>query len=402
VYGAPAGSGGLGLQAATALTALAGRGVTVHAFGPGRLSDWPLQVGEPPLVWHRSPKSLTYRALRYSWWRWYQGHYQLLRDRSLGRWAKRVIERLSPECCYVFTQVGLETLKWARKNEIPTVLDNPTGHIRHYGEVFARETREWSGSKHLGHPTNAMIERVEEEYYLADRIRVSSEWAKRSLISYGVQAKKIQVVPQPLNLSRFRPGPTRVCGTGPLQVCYVGSLNLAKGFQYLTRAIKRLAPDAVDLEIVGATGTRIARQVFQKERQGINVTAVPGDPLVAYQRAEIFVLPSLHDGFGFVVGEAMACGLPVIVTESCGASGWVRNGTTGWIVPPGRDDALAGALIEALHRRAQLNAMGQLARADVEKLGNLECLGQLREWVYSNQFGPEELNVETNGSVNVI
>src|ERR1700686_3668908 len=100
-YGAPAGSGGLGLQAATALTALAGRGVTVHAFGPGRLSDWPLQVGEPPLVWHRSPKSLTYRALRYSWWRWYQGHYQLLRDRSLGRWAKRVIERLSPECCYV-------------------------------------------------------------------------------------------------------------------------------------------------------------------------------------------------------------------------------------------------------------------------------------------------------------
>jgi glycosyltransferase involved in cell wall biosynthesis len=310
----------------------------------------------------------------------------------------RQIERLRPDSCYVFTQVALETLRWARENQIPTVLDNPIGHIKHYGEVFARETRECSGSKHLGHPTQAMIARVEEEYELADRIRVSSEWAKGSLISYGVSNKKIQVVPQPLNLIRFRPSPTGVCRTGPLQVLYVGSLNLAKGFQYLTRAIRRLGAHKVDLEIVGATGTRAARRVFQNERRGINVTAAPGDPLLAYQRAEIFVLPSLHDGFGFVVGEAMACGLPVIVTENCGASSWIRNGKTGWIIPPGRDDALADAMTEALSRRAELNVMGKLARADVEKLGNLECLERLREWVYDMEIEPE---VAANGFVNV-
>lgn len=384
VYGVAAGGGGLGLQAASAITALAASERSVHAFGPGRVKVWPLAGGEPAVVWHESSPPLPRWMLRYSWWRRYQGHYQFQCDRRLGDWARKQIERLQPERCYVFTQVGLEVLKWAREQNVSTVLDNPNGHIRHYREVFAREARRWFGAKHLGHPTEAMVLRVEEEYKLADRIRVSSEWAKDSMVSYGVPAGKIKVVPQPLNLLRFQPNGEHVDARGPLRVCYIGNLNLAKGFPYLMRAVKMLGDERVSLEIVGATGNRPSKSLFKKERQGMKLNSAPGDPVPAYRRAEVFVLPSLHDGFGFVVAEAMACGLPVIVTKDCGAAGWVKEGKTGWIIPAGEVDALVDALSDALRRRAELKEMGRLARIEVEQRADPACLDHLREWVYQN------------------
>jgi glycosyltransferase involved in cell wall biosynthesis len=369
------------MQAATALAALSGGEAAVHGFGPGGVNNSTLPGGELNFVRHESPQFLPSWTLRYSWWRWYQGHYQLECDRRLGRWAARQIERLQPERCYVFTQVGLEVLRWARRHSIPTVLDNPNGHISHYRAVRAEETKRWYGRRLLGHPTEAMVERVEEEYRLADRIRVSSEWAKQSMVSGGVPAEKIRVVAQPLNLQRFQPRHREAPGDGPLRICYVGSLDVAKGFQYLLRAMRTLDQE-VSLEIVGATGSRPAKNLFERERRGITITSAPGDPVPAYQRAEVFVLPSLHDGFGFVVAEAMACGLPVIVTENCGSAGWIRNGQTGWIIAPGQVNALVEALSEALRRRPDLQAMGESARTDVERRADPVCLKNLREWVF--------------------
>jgi glycosyltransferase involved in cell wall biosynthesis len=90
----------------------------------------------------------------------------------------------------------------------------------------------------------------------------------------------------------------------------------------------------------------------------------PQDPVPVYQRAELLVFPSLHDGFGFVVAEAMACGLPVIVTRDAGASEWVTP-ECGWIVPAADSEAIAAALTDAMSRRSDLTEMGARARAAV-------------------------------------
>jgi glycosyltransferase involved in cell wall biosynthesis len=91
----------------------------------------------------------------------------------------------------------------------------------------------------------------------------------------------------------------------------------------------------------------------------------PQDPVPVYHRAELMVFPSLHDGFGFAVAEAMACGLPVIVTDSTGAADWVSS-ECGWIVPAGEAEPLALAIAAARERRHELDAMGHAARAAVE------------------------------------
>jgi glycosyltransferase involved in cell wall biosynthesis len=127
----------------------------------------------------------------------------------------------------------------------------------------------------------------------------------------------------------------------------------------------------------------VSRRLFQRERQGLQVEASPGDPRPVYQRSELFVLPSLEDGFGLVVGEAMACGLPVVVTDQCGAAAWVEPGRTGWLVPAGREQALAEVLEEAIRRRAELPCMGERARAAVEAHVAADPLARLRTWFES-------------------
>jgi glycosyltransferase involved in cell wall biosynthesis len=106
----------------------------------------------------------------------------------------------------------------------------------------------------------------------------------------------------------------------------------------------------------------------------------PGDPRPAYARSELFVLPTLEDGSPFAVAEAMASGLPVIVTSDCGAAEWVRP-ETGWVVAPRDVPALRRALQDALARREALQEMGRLAREDTEARAGEHCYRALAEFV---------------------
>ena len=102
----------------------------------------------------------------YTWLRWRPGLVTSLRDRHLGRWAAGELQSLRPDACYMFTQVALESLRWCRRESIPTVLDNPNGHIRNFQQVCEKEARRWFGTRFHGSPTPETVERVS----LTDRI----------------------------------------------------------------------------------------------------------------------------------------------------------------------------------------------------------------------------------------
>ncbi|QDT15486.1 glycosyltransferase family 4 protein [Alienimonas californiensis] len=371
VHGAPAGPGGLGAQVRSAAAGLAALGPVV-ALGPGRAGNGTADAADDALSaveWLREPGLRPRGTAAALGRRLCPGRVQAIGDARLGRWAAGELDRLRPDRVYAFTQVALESLRWAAAAGSPSCLDNPNGHLRGFAEAYEGEARRLTGRRYRGHPSPAAVRRVEEEYALADRIRVSSDWAKRSMTDRGVDGDKIVVVPQPLDLARFAPAEKRPEPTGPLNVAFVGTLDLRKGFVPLLRTVRRLGPDRVRLRIVGATGDRTCRRLFEREAAGLPVEAAPGDPRPVLQRSELLVLPSLEDGFGFVVAEAMACGLPVVVTDACGAAALVTPGETGWVVPAGDpatlSDALADALREALAVRDRLPAMGRRARADL-------------------------------------
>ena len=377
VYGATAGGGGLGLQAATAIAGLQRIG-ELHAFGPGHV-DNPF-VDSASVHWHITPRGIVNRVWPRTPYRWAVGALQTRLDRAAGRWASRQLNAIQPGLVYSFTQVGLEALRWAAKAGVASILDNPNGHIRNFRSVYVNESRTACGARYTGHPSAAMVSRVEAEYEAATWIRVSSPWARDSMIRFGVPGDKIRVIEQPVDLIRFAPRRHAVRAPhGPLRLVFVGSLDVRKGFHYLLRAMRRLGPDRVTLHVVGSTGTRSDRALWDRESHGLSTTMQPGDPVPAYHEAELLVLPSLEDGFGFVVAEAMASGLPVIVTEECGAKAWVQA-ETGWIVPAGDVDALAAAMQRALDSRAELPAMGAAGRIAAETRGSATNLDAFASW----------------------
>ena len=387
IYGARAGTGGLGHSAAWAITALAHGGHELIALGPGYHEPWSLPGGVPKALWLQSPEAIPDWKRKYSWLRWRQGELTFKRDRALGEWAARQIQQRPPFACYSMTQVGLESLRWARQHEVFAVLDNPNGHISNFQQVCERESLRWCGSRFSGHPTQAMADRVAEEYEVSDCIRVYSEWSKRSMVDFGVPPHKIQVLQPSINLDRFRPPAENPSPNGPLRICYVGSLDLRKGFVYLLRAIRDLGARHIALEVVGATGDRHCAALFAREKQGLEVRCVPGDPLRAYQESEIFIFPTLEDGFGFVLPEAMACGLPAIITDQCGAGECVRSGEEGWIVAAGDVQALAAALETAIRCRKELPEMGRKARSTIEEYCGPRQLDCLAGWFSSLSDG---------------
>jgi len=363
LHSARVGAGGLGMCAATTLDDLARGSLRIAAFGPG-LEAWPLPSPTPAVDWRTLQVSASEWRGRFTHRRWLQGRHIFLTNVDAGRAAAEAIAKGGADRCYAFSGVALETLRWARARGIPAALESATGHIRHFYEVSVREHERWNRGPRVEHPTLSTVEREEEEYGLADWVRVSSRWAHESFVRHGLPANRVRVIPQIINTERFSPPAADRLHDGPLRLCYVGIVSLAKGFPYLLEAMRSFGGERVTLEIAGSTGTRSARILFDRLRRGLHVAMAPQDPVPVYHRAELLVLPSLHDGFGFVAAEAMACGLPVIVTSSVGASDWVTP-ESGWIVLPADSDSLIAALTDAISRRTELTDMGRRARAAV-------------------------------------
>src|SRR5205823_756214 len=115
VYGTAPGIGGLGQSVSAAITAVAARGQEVFAVGPGAQQTWSLPGGVPDVRWVDSVPRVAPWRTRYTWLRWQTGKLALLSDRKLGSWAAGQLQRIKPKSCYLFTQVALEGLRWAKE-----------------------------------------------------------------------------------------------------------------------------------------------------------------------------------------------------------------------------------------------------------------------------------------------
>ena len=376
-YSVPPGLGGLGHHAADVLATLRDRVHELRVFGPpppdfGRSRRREQFIPPPAFIseWRRQR----------TWLRYLHGRYQYEFDSRFGRWLSSELQAFPMDCGYFFTQIARESLLLARERRTYAILDNPNGHIRDFRDKLCRECDRWVKWPYWGHPTEAMVSRVEDEYRIAHAIRVSSTWAKKSLVAGGVHESKIVVVPQTIDTNRFRPGLERRTD-GPLRIVFAGSFTLGKGFQYLLRAVARAGADRFSVRMVGATGDPWCRRLLADLGRGLTVVHAPGDPLFAYQNAELFVLPTVHDGFGLVVAEAMACGLPVITTDCCGAGETIEPGRSGWIVPAADELALAAALDHAFAHRNDLEAMGERGREAAVRLNDAHHRSRLGTWV---------------------
>jgi glycosyltransferase involved in cell wall biosynthesis len=209
------------------------------------------------------------------------------------------------------------------------------------------------------------LARWEQESRLADHILCASTFTRQSLEVSGIAPNKISVIPYGVNTDTFQL--SYPSGDGPINVLYVGQKVARKGLRVLLRIWQELQP--ADARLVLAGGHVRDKSILKGFEELFTETARIGarDLVRLYQQADIFVLPSLAEGFGHVYLEALSCGVPVICTDNTGGADIIRNGESGWILPAGDPGALADCLSWALSHRRQLREMREAARAVAEK-----------------------------------
>ncbi len=201
-------------------------------------------------------------------------------------------------------------------------------------------------------------------YFLA-----ASTFTRNSLIEHGTSASAITVIPYGVDLEHFHPAPRKsaIKYDSRLHLLFVGRINQRKGIKYLLQALSLINTDQVRVTVCGRVVDDL--ELFRPFASQVEIRpSVSASELVsAYQAADLFVFPSVVEGFGQVLLEALACGLPVLSTTHTAAPDLIEDGAEGFIVEPRRADLLANRIAWALDHRAELAMMGERARVGAER-----------------------------------
>jgi glycosyltransferase involved in cell wall biosynthesis len=267
----------------------------------------------------------------------------------------------------------LKSLDRASSLGCRTILDCVTLHGRTFRERQIKESVRFGISPRL---LDATVQRMEAEYARADRIRVMSSLAKADLVSRGVCGDKITVATPPVDCSQF---PRANFQEDIFRISFVGMLEPTKGIAYLLDAFDRLSPDNnVELVFWGGFGSRRVAKFFQSYLDSHPGIIIRSGSIwdhglhEVYAKSSVLVHPSLADGFGYVVQEAMACGLPVIVTDATGAADLVTDGRNGFVVPAGDAQSIADRLAHLIQCPGLLPTLGRRA-LDTVKNTNMQA-----------------------------
>ncbi len=225
-----------------------------------------------------------------------------------------------------------------------------------------------------------------QECDLADRIIVNSEWSREGLIRSGVPSEKLSVIPlaygasevgdQKSEIRQVRSYPARFTQDRPMSVLFLGQVNLRKGVARLLQAARTLRDEPVEFWIVGPVQIANAETAADNARVKWFGPVTWKETAEKYRAADVFILPTLSDGFAITQLEAQAYGLPVISSKCCG--GVVENGRNGIILEEPSAECIAAAIRDCV---ADPNRLQNLAaRSRVANKFTIDALAQrLRE-----------------------
>lgn len=256
--------------------------------------------------------------------------------RTFGRWAAAAVRGERWDVLYLFSGIAEEALRAPLRGGELRAIVRGSAHVRVQSDILEEEERR------VGHridrPSPWMIAREEREYALAEVIFVLSSFARRSFVGLGVPLEKIILQSMGTDLSCFRQGDpgvaarrARILSGRPLRVLTVGNFSFQKGALDYSSIVRR-AGGRYEFRFVGyvmpetrAVASRTSAHFVPFQKQ----FALPAQ----YAWADVFLFPTLQDGYAVVLAQALAAGLPVLTTTNCSASDIVKEGESGWVLP---------------------------------------------------------------------
>jgi glycosyltransferase involved in cell wall biosynthesis len=314
--------------------------------------------------------SLAYlEVISRSWQRvpaWMKG------DRNLDLWFLEQFDRtvknyLSPgfDLFVGWSGASFWSLHQAKKMGAKTIIERGSSHMQYQTAILEEEYERWGLKFTQTHP--GVYEREIQSYSDADKIAIPSLFVKRTFLEQGIPENKLIHVPYGTSITEFYPVPKQ---DNIFRVIHCGGITLRKGVQYLLQAFYELnLPDA-ELWLVGTISPEIEPNLakYQSDRIICKGNHPQSQLRFFYSQCSVFCLASIEDGFGMVIPQAMACGLPVIHTTNTGGEDIVRDGIDGFCVPIRNVDTLKEKILffyEHLERQKEMgkNALEQSIKA---------------------------------------
>jgi glycosyltransferase involved in cell wall biosynthesis len=280
--------------------------------------------------------------------------------------AKHHLQGLS--AVYAYEDGAAATFRVAKQQGILCLYDLPIPFYRINRDIQMEEAKNLpelaSALQALDEP-RWKIERKKQEIQLADHIFVASSFTKKSLLEVGVQKEKISVIPYGAPIEYFQP---QTKTDKIFRALFVGRITPGKGVQYLLKAWQELQLYESELLLVGINQFP-KNWLSQYQDVFRHIPSIPHALLNQYySAASVFVFPSLLEGFGLVLLEAMACGIPVITTSNTAGPDILTDGVEGFIIPIRDVEALKEKLEWCYSHPQELAEMGRAARRKAEKL----------------------------------
>ena len=293
--------------------------------------------------------------------------------RALDFELSRQVSRRNMRAVYCYEDGALTSFRSAKNQGLLCLYDYPVAHWRKVRAIMEEEIAlnpDWVSSMPAVKDSDEKRERKDEELCLADRIYVASEFSKRSLETFPFPLAPIVVNPYgaPTPLLKNQNNSQRFASLRPLKILFVGGLHQMKGVSYLLEAIKILG-DKVALTLIGAPLTKEC-EVLNKALASHHWISSLSHVEVLEQMGNhhVFVFPSLTEGFGMVITEALSQGLPVITTpHTCGPD-VISEGVEGFIVPIRNSQAIAEKIETLLNAPDRLVAMSEAAQIKARQL----------------------------------
>ena len=299
-------------------------------------------------------------------------------DWAIGRFIAKSFDhwlcnRISPCDAYVaLSGSGHKSGRRAQELGAKYVCDRGSSHARYQQQILMDEYRRWK----IFMPQPLEVDREEAEYENANAITVLSSFARRSFIEYGVPADKIHTMMLGVQLNKFQP-----IAEPPLdsfEVLFAGTVSFRKGIPYLLEAFRRLRHPHKRLRIAGVVQREIQPYLRTQDLSGIEFVGPQPQQQLAHlmNRSHVLVLPSIEDGFGMVITQAMACGCPVISSTNTGGPDLYNNGEAGFIIPIRDSEAIQQALQNLADDRSLRQQMSEAALRRVQSFGGWHQYGE--------------------------